>query len=72
MVRPWPGGNFVFKAKASSNVDLPEPFSPTKKVTGWVNSIDSSARNAGTVKGYFSRPVVFSETAARCKKIISR
>ena len=31
------------QASASSRVDLPEPFSPTKKVTGALNSSVSSA-----------------------------
>ncbi len=41
----------VAMANASINVDLPDPFSPTKKVTGVVNSIPVSPAMAGTEKG---------------------
>src|SRR5690606_7034375 len=37
---------------ASSNVDFPEPFSPTKKVIGLVSSNCSSSLIDGIVKGY--------------------
>ncbi len=39
------------QASASSRVDLPQPFSPTKKVTWAVNSSRSSDWMTGTVKG---------------------
>jgi hypothetical protein len=66
------GGQLRFQSQGLQQRGFARTILSQKKVTGGVNSIDSSARNAGTVKGYFSRPVVFSETAARCKKIISR
>src|SRR5271167_4051268 len=41
-------------ASPSSRVDLPEPFSPTRKVTGALNSSRSSQRNTGTDQGNVS------------------
>src|SRR5580698_10539281 len=38
-------------ARPSSRVDLPEPFSPTRKVTGALKSSRSSQRNTGTDQG---------------------
>jgi hypothetical protein len=39
-------------AIASRIVDLPVPFSPTKKVTGDRNSISSNVRTTGRSNGY--------------------
>jgi len=39
------------QASASRNVDLPDPFSPTKNVTGVVKSSFSIARTTGRLKG---------------------
>ena len=41
-------------ANASIKVDLPTPFSPTKNVTGLVNSIDSKFFINGMLYGYSS------------------
>ena len=38
-------------AMDSSNVDLPDPFSPTKNVTGASNSITGSVLMLGTLNG---------------------
>src|ERR1019366_10175279 len=38
-------------ARPSSRVDLPEPFSPTRKVTGLLNPSRSSQRKVGRVQG---------------------
>jgi hypothetical protein len=38
-------------AIASRSVDVPDPFSPTKKVTGVCSSIISSVRTTGTSNG---------------------
>jgi len=43
-------------AIASRMVDLPLPFSPTKKVTSAWNSIDCSSRTAGMLNGKSSKP----------------
>ena len=40
---------------ASSSVDLPLPFSPTKKVTEGCRRSSSSARIAGSANGYSSK-----------------
>jgi hypothetical protein len=42
---------FVPAAIASSRVDFPDPFSPTRKVTGCSKWISGSVRIAGTLKG---------------------
>src|SRR5262249_39443443 len=39
------------QAIASNRVDLPEPFSPTRNVTGEVNSISLNDCTAGTLNG---------------------
>ena len=39
------------RAMARSNVDLPLPFSPTKKVTGVSKSIAAPARSTRRLKG---------------------
>jgi hypothetical protein len=39
------------QANVSNTVDLPEPFSPTKKLTGVVNRISLRERTTGTVNG---------------------
>jgi len=44
-------------AIASIKVDLPDPFSPTKKVTLGCNSISFSFTMAGIEKGYSSNDV---------------
>src|SRR5881394_139566 len=44
-------GSLAAAAMPSRRVDLPEPFSPTKKVTGRWSDRESSVRIAGTVKG---------------------
>lgn len=41
-------------AMASSRVDLPLPFSPTKNVTGDSRVTSPSCRTTGKVKGYSS------------------
>jgi len=53
-VRPPPEtGRRHSAARASMIVDLPVPFSPTKKVTGEANSI-SRPRTMGRLNGYSS------------------
>src|SRR5579862_2892321 len=58
-------------ASPSSKVDLPDPFSPTRKVTGAMNSNRSSQRNTGTDQGKVSgsgsalRLMALRNTAAR-------
>jgi len=49
---PGPGaGAAGASASASSSVDLPEPFLPTRNVTGDSNAIVGKVRIAGTAKG---------------------
>src|ERR1019366_3871741 len=53
-------------ARPSSRVDLPEPFSPTRKVTGLLNSSRSSQRKVGRVQGNSSsRTPAFRSMAVR-------
>src|SRR5437763_2885507 len=52
-------------AMPSSSVDFPEPFSPTKKVTGRSKASASSVRMAGTVKGNVSSAPARRLSAAR-------
>jgi len=44
-------GHFIPQAMASSRVDLPDPFSPTKIVTGASKASVDRACMQGTVKG---------------------
>jgi len=53
---------------ASRSVDLPVPFSPTRKVTSGSNWSSSRWRTAGIVKGYFVASAIlsrFSEISRR-------
>lgn len=55
-------------ARASSNVDFPDPFSPTKKVTGALNSSRLRSVKQGRLKG--NRPdSTLSLTSMYLKKI---
>ena len=45
------GGSFALRAIASSKVDFPDPFSPTKKVTGVVTFRAENEVGAGTENG---------------------
>jgi hypothetical protein len=52
---------------ASSSVDLPDPFSPTKKITFEVILMSIPCENAGMLKGYRFRSIFSGEIAIRRK-----
>ena len=61
-------GNWAANASASSKVDFPEPFSPTKKVTGLLRSTVPRDRITGTVKGNRPRSDARVDLGAKLSK----
>lgn len=56
------------RASASSRVDCPEPFSPTKKVTGLLRSTVPRDRITGTVNGNRPRSEALVDFGARLSR----
>ncbi|MNI62704.1 hypothetical protein D3C73_1180350 [compost metagenome] len=52
----------------SRSVDLPLPFSPTRKVTGWLNSSRLIVFTAGRCNGYSPKAGTLSRSSSVCLK----
>src|SRR5580698_6019152 len=57
-------------ARPSSSVDLPQPFSPTRKVTGAVNSSSPRSRTSGSDQGNVAKSGVCSGRRRRAERKI--